>query len=142
MRMVVRRPAWAVLLVLLIGRVAAAQDVTVNGTVTTHADGLSVPGAVVSVVGGEAAATTDAGGRYTLEVPRSLVRGDRIQVKVEALGLPPKITTVVVDAPTLTVDVALNLGFTEQVTVGSRAVGAEAEKAVPVDVITQEQIAS
>jgi iron complex outermembrane receptor protein len=143
MRMVVRRPAWAVLLVLLIGRVAAAQDgVTVSGTVSTHADGLPVPGAVVSVVGSDATATTDGGGRYTLEVPRSLVRGDRIQVKVEALGLPPKITDVIVNAPTLTVDVALSLGFTEQVTVGSRAVGAEAEKAVPVDVITQEQIAS
>ena len=31
---------------------------------------------------------------------------------------------------------------TEHITVGSRAVGAEAEKAVPVDVITQEQIAA
>ena len=39
-------------------------------------------------------------------------------------------------------DVALTLGFTEQVTVGSRAAGAAAEKAVPVDVITHDQIAS
>lgn len=31
---------------------------------------------------------------------------------------------------------------TEHITVGSRAVGAEAEKAVPVDVITQQQIAA
>src|SRR5207247_709496 len=34
------------------------------------------------------------------------------------------------------------IGFSETVTVGSRAVGAEAQKAVPVDIITQEQIAS
>ncbi len=68
MGMVVRCPVWAVLLVLLIGRGAAAQGgVTVSGSVTTHADGLSVPGAVVSVVGGDATATTDAAGRYTLE---------------------------------------------------------------------------
>src|SRR5215207_8665238 len=32
--------------------------------------------------------------------------------------------------------------FNERITVGSRAAGAEAEKAVPVDVITKEQIAA
>src|SRR6185369_8278891 len=59
------------------------------------------------------------------------------------VGLPSKVTSVVVtDAPTLTVDVALSLGFAEQLTVGSRAAGAEAEKAVPVDILTHEQIAS
>ena len=39
-------------------------------------------------------------------------------------------------------DVALSLGFTERVTVGSRMAGAEAEKAVPVDIITPDQIAA
>jgi iron complex outermembrane recepter protein len=126
-----------------IGRAAVAQDViSISGAVTTRADGLSVPGALVSVVGADATATSDASGRYTLQVPRSVVRGDRIQVKVTALGLPPRVTDVVVNAATLTVDVALTLAFTEQVTVGSRAAGAESEKAVPVDVITQERIAA
>ena len=55
--------------------------ITISGAVTTRADGLSVPGAVVSVVGGDATATTDASGRYTLQVPRSLVRGDRVQLQ-------------------------------------------------------------
>jgi hypothetical protein len=51
------------------GRTASAQDrMTISGAVTTRADGLSVPGAVVSVVGADATATTDAGGRYTLAV--------------------------------------------------------------------------
>ena len=63
-------------------------------------------------------------------------------MKVDALGLPPTVTDVVVDAPAVTVDIALSLAFTEQVTVGSRAPGAEVEKAVPVDVITHDQIAS
>ena len=40
----------------------------------------------------------------------------------------------------MTVNIALSLAFTEQVTVGSRAVGAEVEKAVPVDVITRERL--
>src|SRR5689334_16213430 len=133
-----------VTLVLLAGvPLVSAQDVvTVSGTVTTRADGLSVPGAQVSVVGSTESVTTDANGQYSLTVPRSLVRGDRLQVKVEALGLPAKITEVVVSGPTVTLDVALSLGFTEQVTVGSRAAGAAAEKAVPVDVLSNEEIVS
>jgi iron complex outermembrane receptor protein len=128
---------------LAISTAALAQDtITISGTVTTRADGLSVPGAIVSLVGGDATATTDASGRYELRVPRAAVRGDRLQIKVDAPGLPSKVVDVVVNAPALTVDVALSLGFTEQVTVGSRAAGAEAEKAVPVDVITHDQIAS
>jgi iron complex outermembrane receptor protein len=81
----------------------------------------------------------------TLQVPRAVVHGDRIHVNVnalDALGLPTKVTDVVVNAPTLTVDVSLSFGFAEQVTVGSRAAGADAEKAVPVDVITHDQIAA
>ena len=47
-------------------------------------------------------ATTDANGRYTLQVPRSVVRGDRIQLKVDALGLPPKVIDVVGQRAALT----------------------------------------
>jgi hypothetical protein len=93
-------------------------------------------------VGADITATTDEGGKYVLQVPRSAVRAEQIQVKVEAEGLQSKVTSVVATAPTLTVNVALGLGFTEQITVGSRAAGAEAEKAVPVDVISHEQIAA
>jgi iron complex outermembrane receptor protein len=121
----------------------AQEAMTISGTVTTHADGLAVPGAVVTIVDGTATATTDANGRYELKVPRSAIHGPQIQVKAEIAGLPSKVTTVTVtDAPTLTVDIGLSFGFAEQVTVGSRAAGAEAEKAVPVDIITHEQIAS
>ena len=63
-------------------------------------------------------------------------------MKVDALGLPSETAEAVVSETTLTVDVALSLAFTEQVTVGSRASAAEAEKAVPVDIITREQIAA
>jgi len=49
---------------------------------------------------------------------------------------------VALDRSELTVDVALTLNFTEQLTVGSRVAGAGEEKAVPVDVISHEQIAA
>ena len=66
------QPLLCCLLLLASGRVAAAQDgITISGTITTRADGLSVPAAVVSIVGADATATSDASGRYTLVVPRS-----------------------------------------------------------------------
>ena len=133
---------WLVLC-LAVGRPALAQDViSISGTVTTRADGLSVPGAVVSVIGSSASASTDASGRYMLQLPRAAVREGRIRVKVDAPGLPSTVSDVVVDSASLTLDVALSPAFTEHVTVGSRAAGADAEKAVPVDVITRDQIAS
>jgi iron complex outermembrane receptor protein len=136
--------AWLCLaLGLVVGRQAAAQElVTISGRITTRVDGLPVPGATVAVVDADAIATSDANGRYTLEAPRSGVRADRIQLKVDALGLPPTVIEVVVNAASLTVDVALSLNFTEQVTVGSRAARTETQKAVPVDIITRDQIAS
>jgi len=103
---------------------------------------LSVPGATVSVIGSTITVTTDTSGRYALEVPRSVARGARIQLKVDAPGLPSKVTDVAVSSPALTVDVGLTLAFAEQVTVGSRTAGADAQKAVPVDVITEDEIAA
>jgi len=139
----IRRLTYVALVLLTTAPLVAAQEiVTVSGTVTTRADGLSVPGARVSVEGSADSVVTDANGHYALAVPRSLVRGDRLQVKVDALGLPAKVTDVVVSGATVTLDVALSLGFTEQVTVGSRAAGAAAEKAVPVDVLSNEAIVS
>jgi iron complex outermembrane receptor protein len=132
-----------VLLVLGVWRPALAQDaVTISGSVTTQTDGVAVPGAVVSVVGADATTMADAAGRYTLQAPRPARRGGRLSLRVEALGLPAKFIDVAVDAAAVTVDIALTVGFTEQVTVGSRARGAEAEKSVPVDVITHDQIAA
>ena len=143
MQTAIRRLVWTVLLLTAVAHAASAQDViTISGVITTRADGLPVPGAVVSVAGADATATTDASGRYTLQVARSIGRGERLQLKVDAPGLPTRSTEVVVNAATLTVDVALNLGFTEQVTVGSRTVRAETEKAVPVDIISHDQIAA
>ena len=142
MHKAIRCASWSVLLWLLISCTASAQDViSISGTVTTRADGLSVPGAVVTVVGVDVTATTDANGRYSLQVPRNRLRGERIQVRVDALGFT-ETAEVVVNSATLTVDVALRLAFTEQVTVGSRAPAAAAEKAVPMDIITREQIAA
>src|SRR5262249_25960482 len=138
-----RLASWGLLTWLIVGGTASAQDViSISGTVTTRADGLPVPDAVVTVVGLDVAATTDAAGRYRLQVPRRHVRGERIQMKVEAPGLHAETAEAVVSDATVAVDVALSLAFTEQVTVGSRASASSADRAVPVDIITHEQIAA
>ena len=95
----------------------------------------------MSVVGTDVTTTTDADGKYTLQVPVA-VRGDRLQLKVDGLGLPPKIVDVATDSATVTADVALTLAFSQEITVGSRVAGDESEKAVPVDIITHSQIAA
>jgi iron complex outermembrane receptor protein len=142
-RLVVRQIFQALLLGLAVARAGYAQDViTISGVVTTRIDGMPVPGAVVSVVGTHATATSDASGQYTLQAARTTLRDGRLQLKVDALGLPPSVVDVVVDAPAVTVDVALALAFAEQVTVGSRAAGAGIQKAVPVDIITHDEVAA
>ena len=145
MQSLVRCLSVVLLLCLAAAHPATAQDVTtISGVVTTRADRLPVPGAIVSFAGAGAdvvSVTTDGAGRYTLAVPRIAGR-DRVQLRVDALGLPPKLIDVALTAPALTVDVGLSLNFSEQVTVGSRAVavGNDVQKAVPVDIITRDQI--
>ena len=143
MRNVSQRLQWALLLVLTIVVPVSAQDnITISGTISTRSDGRGVGDAVVSIVGTSQTASTDSSGRYTIIVPASTASRERIQLKIEALGLPAKVVEVTIDRPNLTVDVALTLNFTEELTIGSRVAGAGEEKAVPVDVITHEQIAA
>ena len=66
--------------------------------------------------------------------------GQTYEVKVTAAGLVPRTWTFRPEAGTATQNFALSLTFQEEITVGSRAVGVEAEKAVPVDILTARQI--
>ena len=141
----VLRRIGALLFVIGVASPALAQDsLTITGTITTAADEAPVPGAIVSVPDAAPAITSTAAanGRYTLVVPRSLVRYGRVQILVEALGLPAKTVSVRIDGDMVRADVVLTIGFAEQVVVGSRATGADAERAVPIDVLTHEQIAA
>jgi iron complex outermembrane receptor protein len=61
-------------------------------------------------------------------------------VRVSATGLLPKTWSFRPAAGTVTHDFALALTFSEEITVGSRTVGVDAEGAVPVDILTSRQI--
>ncbi|HET7746673.1 MAG TPA: TonB-dependent receptor plug domain-containing protein, partial [Vicinamibacteria bacterium] len=120
---------------------ALAQEKTVlSGVVTTRDDGLPLPGAVVAIEALNLSATTDAEGRYTLELPPGAP--ESVEVKVTAGGLVPRTWTFRPGGGAITHDFAMSLTYAEEITVGSRAAGAEAEKAVPVDVLTARQIES
>src|SRR5262245_18258034 len=89
-----RRPLLASVLIEAAAGIASAQEgLTVSGSVTTRVEGLAIPGAVVSIVGTDVTTTTDATGKYTLQLP-FVVRGDDLQLKVDGLGLPPKIVEI------------------------------------------------
>jgi iron complex outermembrane recepter protein len=129
----------AAAVVLLASGSAFAQETVLSGLVTTREDGLPLPGATVGVAALGVQATTDAEGRYSLSLPASAV-GTSVEVRVTASGLTARTATVQITPGPLSQDFALGLGFSEEITVGSRAAGAAAEKAVPVDILTQRQI--
>jgi iron complex outermembrane recepter protein len=113
----------------------AAQSAVIRGRVTLP-DGSALPGVTVSV--GDITAVTDAEGRYELMVPeRGIVR-----LSAMLQGFQPRTVSVDTSRGDATQDVTLNVSFGQEITVGSRAIGAEQEKAVPIDVIPQEQIES
>jgi iron complex outermembrane recepter protein len=130
-----------VAVLLLSGRPVFAQEATqVVGRVTTQDDGLSVPGAEVLIPSLNLSTTTDQEGRYTIAVPAALARGQVVDLRVTFPGLVSGARQLRLEPGTITADFALRVGFTAELTVGSRAPGAEAERAVPVDILTSEQI--
>ena len=120
---------------------AAQQDVTITGTVTTAADGLSLPGAEVSIPALGLSTTTDTAGKYTLIVPAS-ARVPSVELHVTFVGLVPQTVRVPLTGASVTRDFSMTVGFHEEITVGSRAPGVEAQLAVPVDIITAAELES
>jgi iron complex outermembrane receptor protein len=124
---------------LLISLPAYAQEAVISGRVTQE-EGPPVANATVTIPELGLSARTDADGRYTLTVPAESARGQAVDVRVVAPGLQSKTAKVTLAPGTLTQDFALGFAFGEDIVVGSRAPGAAAEKAVPVDVFTEEEI--
>jgi iron complex outermembrane receptor protein len=114
-----------------------AQTRTISGVVSLP-DGTQLPGVTVSAQGGPTT-VTDSDGRYTLSVPAS---AGAVRVTASLQGFQTSSANVDVSGGDASHNFSLRVSFGEQITVGSRAIGAEQEKAVPVDVIPQEQIQS
>ena len=130
----------AVVLVSFAALPASAQEAVLSGRVT-HEDGAPVANATVSIEELGLSATTGTDGRYSMTMPAASV-GRTVEVRVLAPGLQSRTANVTLAAGPLTQDFALAFSFQQEVTVGSRAIGTAAEKAVPVDVFTEQQIES
>jgi len=128
----------AVLLVFLVALPLAAHAATVKGRVTLP-DGGGLPGVTITVDGQGATAVTDADGNYSLDVNGA---GGAVRLTASLEGFQTKSSNVDLGGGDATQDFVLRVSYGQEITVGSRAIGAEAEKAVPVDVIPLEQIQS
>ncbi|MDQ3280255.1 MAG: TonB-dependent receptor [Acidobacteriota bacterium] len=117
----------------------AAQSTTIRGRVTTP-EGDVLPGVTVTAEEIGVSAVTNERGEYELAIPASA--RSRVKVTAALSGFQTRTETVDASSGGATQNFALRVSFGEQITVGSRAIGAEQEKAVPVDVIPQEQIES
>lgn len=125
--------------ILLYALPAAAQTVTVTGRVTLQNDGSAMPGVTVSIDSVGVQTITDSQGQYSLSIPNGAALGS-VRVTAMLEGFQTRTSTVDLSRGDATQNFALRVSFGQEITVGSRAMGAEAEKAVPVDVIQSEQI--
>ncbi|HEY0159728.1 MAG TPA: TonB-dependent receptor [Thermoanaerobaculia bacterium] len=125
----------ALLLLSLFTLSLAAQTTSIRGRVTLP-DGSALPGVTVSADDLGVTAITDSEGQYVLAVPS----GRAVKISVTLSGFQTRTETVNTGGGDTVQNFTLRPSFGEQITVGSRAIGAEQEKAVPVDVIRQEEI--
>jgi hypothetical protein len=131
-----------VLLCLTPDTAGAQEPATLSGQITTAPDGQPLPGATVSIPSLGLSIITDQEGRYSLTIPADRNKNQTVELRVSFTGLPTKTIQLTLAPGTLTRDVEVGLGFFEEITVGSRTAGVAAEKSVPVDVLTVEQIAT
>ncbi len=109
----------------------------IRGRVVLQTDGSPLPGVTVSIEDWGLTTVTDTDGRYELNATG---RSGTARVSAMLQGFQTRTATVNVGPGEITQDFSLHVSFGQEITVGSRAIGAEQEKAVPVDIIPQELI--
>jgi iron complex outermembrane receptor protein len=129
-----------ILLLLSLSTLSLAAQTSIRGTVTLPG-GEVLPGVTVTADDWGLTTVTDSSGQYVLAIPADRA-GSAVKISASLAGFQTRSETVDLSRGDVTQDFTLRASFGEQITVGSRAIGAEQEKAVPVDVIPQEQIQS
>jgi iron complex outermembrane receptor protein len=133
----------AFILLLLLGftptLAQAPGEAVLTGQVVSAGDEQPLAGATVSVPAFGLETTTDADGRYTLVLPAAAV-GQTVEVQAAFADLQVSRADVVVAAGTNTRNFVLAPSFFETITVGSRAAGAAAQDAVPVDILSADMV--
>jgi len=111
----------------------------IRGRVVLQSDESPLPGVSVSIEEWRLTTITDADGKYTLDATGHT---GTARVTATLAGFQSRTATVNLAQGETTQDFSLRVSFGQEITVGSRVIGAEQEKAVPVDVIPQQQIES
>ena len=119
---------------------AAEGDLVITGRVTNQEDGSGVANANVMISELKLSTTTDRAGRYTLTVPAADAKGQTVELRVIGPAIQSKVEKIPLTPGAIRKDFAVGLSFSQEVTVGSRAQGTAAEKAVPVDTISEREI--
>ncbi|MDQ6892536.1 MAG: TonB-dependent receptor [Acidobacteriota bacterium] len=119
---------------------AAEGDLVITGRVMNQEDGSGVGSATVTIAELGLSANTDRAGRYTITVPAAVARGQSVELRVLGPTVQSKVERITLTPGQMKKDFTVGLSFQQEITVGSRAQGTAAEKAVPVDVITEQQI--
>ncbi|MDQ2977820.1 MAG: TonB-dependent receptor plug domain-containing protein, partial [Acidobacteriota bacterium] len=119
---------------------AAEGDLVITGRVMNQEDGSGVGSATVTIAELRISVNTDRTGRYTITVPAAVARGQSVELRVLGPTVQSKVERITLTPGQMTKDFTVGLSFQQEITVGSRAQGTAAEKAVPVDVITEQQI--
>src|SRR5438270_1673609 len=119
----------------------AQQGTTVRGRVTIASDGSPLPGVTVSIDELHLSTLTDAEGKYQIAIASAHL-GQTVKLSAAMQGVQTHTASATLVAAEVTLEFPLLVSFGQEITVGSRAVNAEAEKAVPVDIITHAQIES
>jgi len=114
---------------------ASAQEDALTGTVSTAAESAPLSGASVSIPSLGVEALTDNRGHYVLPYPAA-AKGQTVEVRATLVPFSPASKQVTL-ASGATADFSLDISYFETITVGSRAAGTAAEKAVPVDILPQ-----
>src|SRR5438046_4642979 len=78
-----------VLLVVSAAGVRAQEATVISGRITTRADGLSLPGATVAIPSLNVSTVTDQEGRYTLNIPGGVAKGQLVEIQSTFPGLAP-----------------------------------------------------
>jgi iron complex outermembrane receptor protein len=120
--------------------VAAEGDLVITGRVTNQEDGSGVGNATVTIAELKLSTTTDRTGKYTLIVPAADAKGQTVELRVIGPTIQSRVEKIPLNPGAMRKDFSVGLSFQTEVTVGSRAQGTAAEKAVPVDTITERQI--
>lgn len=128
-------------LVLLAPALLYAQQITVSGRVTLQSDEKALPGVTVSIPELSLSTTTDSEGRYSFDIPAGASNAT-VTVTTELQGFQKRSAAVRLSGGSAIQDFSVRVSYGQEITVGSRAIGAEKEKSVPVDVISQEVIRS